>query len=109
MKWDISNMDSWKAEDFPIGASIPEAGNSRDYRTGGWRSEWPYRDKETCTDCLICWIMCPDSAVRVENEGLADDWLNLDHCKGCGVCANECPVEAITMTPEGCELPPEVK
>lgn len=109
MKWDISKMDSWKTEDFPLGASIPEAGNSRDYRTGGWRSEWPYRDKETCTDCLICWIMCPDSAVLVANEGLADDWLNLDHCKGCGVCANECPVEAITMTPEGCELPPEVK
>ena len=26
-------------------------------------------------------------------------------CKGCGVCANVCPSDAITMVPEGCELP----
>lgn len=104
-KWDISNMGSWKAEEFPLAAVIPDAGNSRDYVTGGWRSERPVRDAETCTDCLLCWIFCPDSAIRVENERLADDTFNLDHCKGCGICANECPVEAITMVPEGCELP----
>ena len=23
-----------------------------------------------------------------------------DHCKGCGICATECPAEAITMHPE---------
>ena len=108
MKWDISSMDSWKAEDFPLGAVIPEAGNSQYYVTGGWRSERPVRDKETCTDCLICWVMCPDSAIHTADEKLADDTFDLDHCKGCGICANECPVEAITMVPEGCDLP-EVK
>lgn len=108
MKWDISSIDSWKSADFPLGAVIPEAGNSQYYRTGGWRSDRPVRDAETCTDCLICWIMCPDSAIHVVDEKLADDTFDLDHCKGCGVCANECPVEAITMVPEGCELP-EVK
>ncbi|MFP3483271.1 MAG: 4Fe-4S binding protein, partial [Caldivirga sp.] len=25
---------------------------------------------------------------------------NYDYCKGCGICANECPVKAIKMVPE---------
>ncbi|MFU8890067.1 MAG: 4Fe-4S binding protein [Anaerosomatales bacterium] len=105
-KWDISDMDSWKSSQFPLGAVIPDAGNSRDYVTGGWRSMRPVRNAETCTECLICWIFCPDSAIRVADEKLAADpeTFNLDHCKGCGICANECPVEAITMVPEGCEI-----
>jgi pyruvate ferredoxin oxidoreductase delta subunit len=102
--WDISKIDSWKSAQFPLGAVIPAGGNSDDYVTGGWRSERPERSIEKCTDCLICWIFCPDTAIRVADEKLADDWVDLDHCKGCGVCANECPVEAITMVPEGCEI-----
>jgi pyruvate ferredoxin oxidoreductase delta subunit len=105
MKWDISKIDEWKADDFPLGAVIPEAGNSRYYRTGGWRSERPTLDRDVCTNCLTCWIVCPDSSIRVADEKLADEWFDEDHCKGCGVCANECPVEALTMVPEGCELP----
>ena len=26
--------------------------------------------------------------------------INLDYCKGCGICANECPVNAIEMVLE---------
>jgi pyruvate ferredoxin oxidoreductase delta subunit len=26
--------------------------------------------------------------------------INYDYCKGCGVCANECPQDAISMIPE---------
>ncbi len=103
-KWDISRMSEWKSEDFPRGAVIPESGNSKYYRTGGWRSERPTRDPITCTQCLLCWIVCPDAAIRVENERIADDTFDYDHCKGCGVCANECPVDAIRLVPEGCEL-----
>lgn len=101
-KWDLSEMDCWKSEDFPRGAVIPDSGNSRDYVTGGWRSERPIRDPEVCTNCLICWIMCPDSAIRAdaETEKLCPDTFNYNHCKGCGICANECPVDAITMVSE---------
>lgn len=102
MKWDISGINEWTAEEFPRAAIIPDSGNSRDYRTGGWRSERPDRDDDACTQCLICWIMCPDSAVMVEDEKVYD--FDLMHCKGCGVCANECPADAIAMTPEGCEI-----
>jgi pyruvate ferredoxin oxidoreductase delta subunit len=28
---------------------------------------------------------------------------NFDFCKGCGICANECPAQAIEMVQEGKE------
>ena len=37
---------------------------------------------------------CPDAAI---DEELA---IDLDFCKGCGICANECPKKAITMVRE---------
>jgi pyruvate ferredoxin oxidoreductase delta subunit len=100
MKWDITNIDSWTADDFPWGAVIPESGNSKYYVTGGWRSERPIRDVETCTECLLCWIMCPDTSILTEDEKLAEPAFDLDHCKGCGICANVCPVDAIRMENE---------
>jgi pyruvate ferredoxin oxidoreductase delta subunit len=105
-KWDVSNINEWKCDDFPRGAVIKEAGNSEDYVTGGWRSERPWRDAETCTQCLLCWINCPDSSITIEDEKVVG--FDLEHCKGCGICAQICPVKCISMSPEGCELP-EVK
>lgn len=106
MKWDISDIGSWTYKDFPAGAVIPEAGNSNDYITGGWRSERPWRDDDKCTQCLLCWIVCPDTSINVADEKVTT--FDLDHCKGCGICAQVCPVDAIEMVPEGCDLP-EVK
>ncbi len=31
--WDISRLNEWKCDEFPLGAVIPESGNSRDYVT----------------------------------------------------------------------------
>lgn len=107
-KWDISKLNQWKAEEFPRAAIIPEAGNSHDYNVGGWRSERPNHDMEACTNCMLCYIFCPDSAVRLENGQVVG--FDYEHCKGCGICANECPTnpkfgrKAIYMSPEGCEL-----
>lgn len=101
--FDISKYSEWKDEDYPTGAVIPEAGNSCQYITGGWRSARPVRDAEACTQCLICWIFCPDSSVCLK-DGKVDSF-DYDHCKGCGICANECPSKAIQMVPEGCEVP----
>ena len=100
MSWDISGMDSWRADDFPRGAAIPDSGNSRDYVTGGWRSQRPVRDDDKCTQCLFCWIYCPDSSVLVEAGRFKG--FDLDHCKGCGICAAVCPpkVTAIVMVDE---------
>ena len=86
----------WK--EIPIGGLIVDAGNSDNYETGSWRSFRPIRDAEKCTNCLLCWIYCPDSAIEV-NDGKVIK-IKLKHCKGCGICAEECPVKAIAMEEE---------
>jgi len=78
---------NWK--DMPIGGMIVDAGNSEEYKTGGWRTYRPVHVADRCIHCLRCWILCPDSAIRVENGKMVG--FDYDHCKGCGICARECP------------------
>lgn len=54
-----------------------------------------------CTTCDNCYIYCPDVAVSKAGEGFA---IDLDYCKGCGVCAEECPRAAIEMVEENTEV-----
>jgi 2-oxoacid:acceptor oxidoreductase delta subunit (pyruvate/2-ketoisovalerate family) len=100
-KWDITDIESWGWQKHPRGATIPEAGNAAYYKTGGWRTERPVWIKEKCTNCMLCWINCPDSAVRV-SDGKFESF-DYDHCKGCGICAKACAPKAIEMHPEGGE------
>jgi pyruvate ferredoxin oxidoreductase delta subunit len=86
----------WK--DLPIGGMIVEAGNAVRYRTGEWRAFRPEVDKDKCTNCLQCWVYCPDSSIVVKDEQMAG--FDVDHCKGCGICAATCPVSAIAMVSE---------
>lgn len=53
----------------------------------------------TCTMCGNCYTFCPDSSILPRGEGWGFE-VDLDHCKGCGVCAQECPHGAISMVPE---------
>ena len=52
-------------KEVPTGGKILEAGNSVEYKTGNWRTFRPIHDKEKCTNCMICWMICPDSCVKV--------------------------------------------
>lgn len=81
------------------GGLIDEAGNSVLFKTGDWRSQKPVRDQEKCTDCLQCWIVCPDVSIIVKDQKIVK--IDYDYCKGCGICANVCPVDAIEMVAEG--------
>jgi 2-oxoacid:acceptor oxidoreductase delta subunit (pyruvate/2-ketoisovalerate family) len=51
--------------------------------------------------CDNCYGMCPDNAVvKLDPSGSYAYEIDLDHCKGCGICAQECPAGAIRMDPE---------
>ena len=56
-----------------------------------------------CFACDNCYGVCPDNAVlklgepRRQRNGYA---IDLDYCKGCGICVAECPCGAIEMEPE---------
>lgn len=77
-----------------IGCVIKTPGSSRANKTGSWRTFKPVLDKEKCVNCDNCLIFCPDSSVNRNRD------IDYDYCKGCGICANECPVVAITMIKE---------
>jgi pyruvate ferredoxin oxidoreductase delta subunit len=74
---------------------IGEAG-----KTGLWRLKTPYIQKDKCLAfkknkqiCQICELYCPDGIIK---KGIPPK-INLDYCKGCGVCAEQCPGKAIIM------------
>ncbi len=104
---------------------IGRPGTSEATKTGAWRIFYPEFDMEQCTRCGKCLENCPDAAIRErvlhgkEAEAAqkrAEDLekagkikkaavkkahiqyqLNPEYCKGCGICANECPIKGIKM------------
>ncbi len=52
-----------------------------------------------CFACDNCYGVCPDNAVIKSKNGQGYRF-NYDFCKGCGLCAAECPCGAIRMEPE---------
>ena len=52
-----------------------------------------------CFECDNCYGVCPDNAVIKLGSGKRFRF-NYDYCKGCGVCAQECPCGAIKMITE---------
>ena len=52
-----------------------------------------------CFECDNCFGVCPDNAVIKLGPSLRYEF-DYDFCKGCGICAQECPCGAIDMVPE---------
>ena len=79
--------------------AIGEAG-----KTGDWRDMRPVIDHSKCIPsvkkrpaCFLCWLYCPEGVVKASIPVEID----LNYCKGCGICAQECPSNAIRMVREG--------
>lgn len=53
----------------------------------------------SCFECDNCYGMCPDDAIIKLGPG-EKYRIDYDYCKGCGICAQECPCGAIDMVPE---------
>ena len=50
-----------------------------------------------CNACDNCRLFCPEVAVVVDGESRR---INLDYCKGCGICVTECPGNVIGLVEE---------
>jgi pyruvate ferredoxin oxidoreductase delta subunit len=88
---------------FEVLTSDSYAGPGDAGRTGSWRVLRPVIDYAKCTParkgkpaCYLCWLYCPESVVSKTIRPEVD----LEYCKGCGICAQECPTQAISMLAE---------
>ncbi|MEW6077188.1 MAG: 4Fe-4S binding protein [Thermodesulfobacteriota bacterium] len=92
-----------KNDKFAINISHSEPGPGDAGQTGSWRVERPVLDAAKCIpaktgkeSCFLCWMYCPDGVIsRTIPPG-----FDFQYCKGCGICAEECPADAITMVRE---------
>jgi heterodisulfide reductase subunit A-like polyferredoxin/coenzyme F420-reducing hydrogenase delta subunit len=46
-----------------------------------------------CTICLTCFRVCPHGAIYWDNRAV----ISPEACQGCGICASECPMDAIQL------------
>ena len=49
-----------------------------------------------CTECDTCMVYCPEGSIHRRRLGYDMDYV---FCKGCGICAAECPRHGIEMVP----------
>jgi Pyruvate/2-oxoacid:ferredoxin oxidoreductase delta subunit len=92
------NMEDIRIEHF-LSSDLAERAIAKE---GAWEWERVLQEAEcclscgTCNLCLQCVSFCPDVSIRLDGDETAVT-VDLDHCKGCGICAYECPRGVITM------------
>ena len=86
------NIKGWK--DLNVGGVV-ESGTSEFFHTGDWRSKVPVWQEKNCIQCMNCWAFCPDHAVKVKDGKRAE--YDYAYCKGCGICAEECPKTTLAI------------
>jgi len=93
------NIETIKIESFP---AFPPPAKTATRQDKVWDRERAMQEGSrciscgTCNLCLLCVSYCPDSSVWPD-RAKSTVAIDLDHCKGCGICAYECPRGVITM------------
>jgi Pyruvate/2-oxoacid:ferredoxin oxidoreductase delta subunit len=104
-------LNPWYYDDAPRGVQ-PELERARrestfDEVVGGLDESTALFEARRCLSCGSCFAcdncygVCPDNAViKLEPGGAYAYAFDLDYCKGCALCVQECPCGAIEMEPE---------
>lgn len=98
-KFEVKEMAKTKKDLTQI---VVEPGSTMQNLTGSWRTFKPVYNHDTCINCGKCEMHCPDGCIfevknEVNSKGKNFREVDLDYCKGCGICAEICPVKAIAM------------
>ena len=115
-----------EGDQFPVSKFTPggiQMTNTSKYEKRGFAVSVPVWNKDTCTQCNQCSVMCPHAVIRpflmdaeetkkapaafASLPAVGDELKGLNFriqaspldCTGCEVCANVCPTQALTMTP----------
>jgi len=84
----------------PFGAITPAPVRQQElFITSNWRIVRPVIDDEKCTRCFTCYVACPDSCWSFNEKEEKMEW-NWKFCKGCQICINDCPADALKAVPE---------
>lgn len=71
----------------------------------GFSEETAAEEAQRCFNCGVCnlcdncYILCPDVAILKQRED-GPNIVDYDYCKGCGICVEECPRNAMVMEEE---------
>ena len=84
--------------DIKVGCVLLEEGKAKPFERGTKPTLVPVWDKNMCVRCGLCYIFCPDAAIKRGDDGYYE--AHLDYCKGCGICHRECWFGAISMQEE---------
>ena len=93
-------MTDTKKDYQKILGSVQKAVRGEAGKTGTWSLKKPIIDLDKCIlvksqkpSCFNCWLYCPEAVI----SRTIPPKIDLEYCKGCGICMEECPVKAITM------------
>src|SRR4030095_10395093 len=69
------------------GPTIRHRGSAALRQTGNWRTERPVIELEKCKRCFLCYLYCPEAAMRLETDNFPH--VDYEHCTGCMICYEE--------------------
>jgi NADPH-dependent glutamate synthase beta subunit-like oxidoreductase len=105
----VDELNPWYYSEAPhaVRPRLEAARRTADFSevVGGLSADTALYEARRCMSCGNCFGcdnylgVCPDNAV-ITIEGAHGYAFDYDYCKGCGLCAEECPCGAIVMQPE---------